>query len=135
MLYRINNAVAHQDHTVTITWSDGVTATVDLSPVISKGNVFAPLSDGVYFVEKMRIAQDRLGLEWPNRVDFSADGLRFRAFLQRGKSSSASLKALPLSRTSRTIPCLEALPVAPITYVLVIRAWQSAENHRGIYHA
>jgi hypothetical protein len=28
----------------------------------------------------MRIAADRLGLEWPNRVDFSADGLRFRAF-------------------------------------------------------
>jgi hypothetical protein len=28
----------------------------------------------------MRIATDRLGLEWPDRVDFSADGLRFRAF-------------------------------------------------------
>jgi hypothetical protein len=28
----------------------------------------------------MHIAGDRLGLEWPNRVDFSADGLRFMAF-------------------------------------------------------
>jgi hypothetical protein len=80
MLYRINSAVAHPNHTVTITWSDGVTAVVDLSPVIAKGNVFAPMQDATYFVERMRVAPDRLGLEWPNRVDFSADGLRFRAF-------------------------------------------------------
>jgi hypothetical protein len=42
--------------------------------------VFLPLQDGDYFVQNMRVAEDRLGLEWPNRVDFSADGLRFRAF-------------------------------------------------------
>ena len=80
MLHRITNAVAHPDQTVTVTWSDGVSADVDLSPVIAKGNVFAPMADAAYFVTKMRIAVDRLGLEWPNRVDFSADGLRFRAF-------------------------------------------------------
>ena len=80
MLYRINNAVAHANHTVTVTWSDGITAAVDLSPVIVKGNVFAPMQDAGYFVANMRISVDRLGLEWPNRVDFSADGLRFRAF-------------------------------------------------------
>ena len=80
MLYRITDAVAHPDHTVTVTWSDGVTAVVDLSPVIAKGNVFAPMEDAAWFVEKMQIATDRLGLEWPNRVEFSADGLRFRAF-------------------------------------------------------
>jgi hypothetical protein len=80
MLYRIINAIAHPDHTVTVTWSDGVTAAVDLLPVIAKGNVFTPLKDPRYFVDEMRIAPDRLGLEWPNRVDFSADGLRFRAF-------------------------------------------------------
>jgi hypothetical protein len=80
MLYRIVNAVAHPDHSVTVTWSDGITADVDLSPVIAKGNVFLPMADPAYFVETMQIASDRLGLEWPNRVDFSADGLRFRAF-------------------------------------------------------
>ena len=80
MLYRITNATAHPNHTITVTWSDGVTADVDLSPVIAKGNVFAPMADPTYFVAKMRVAVDRLGLEWPNRVDFSADGLRFRAF-------------------------------------------------------
>ncbi len=86
MLYRIVNAVAHPNHTLTVTWSDGVTADVDLSPVIAKGNVFAPMADAAYFVEKMRIATDRLGLEWPNRVDFSADGLRFRAFPEEAEA-------------------------------------------------
>jgi hypothetical protein len=80
MLYRIINAVAQPNHIVTITWSDGVAADVDLAPVVAKGNVFAAMADGAYFVREMRIADDRLGLEWPNRVDFSADGLRFRAF-------------------------------------------------------
>jgi hypothetical protein len=80
MLYRIANAVARANHTVTVTWSDGVTADVDLSSVVAKGNVLAPMQDAAYFVDKMRIAADRLGLAWPNRVDFSADGLRFRAF-------------------------------------------------------
>jgi len=82
MLYRIDQATAHPDHTVTVTWSDGVEAVVDLAPVVAKGKVFAALQDPAYFTTKMRIADDRLGIEWPNRVDFSADGLRFRAFPQ-----------------------------------------------------
>jgi hypothetical protein len=97
MLYRINNAVAHPNHTVTVTWSDGVEAVVDLTPVIAKGNVFAPMQDAAYFVEKMRVAADRLGLEWPNRVDFSADGLRFRAFPEEAEAefSASDIKANP----------------------------------------
>ncbi len=89
MLYRIEKAAAHRDHTVTITWSDGVEAVVDLAPVVAKGRVFAPLQDGDYFVRNMHVAEDRLGLEWPNRVDFSADGLRFRAFPRKRRKSSA----------------------------------------------
>lgn len=96
MLYRIERATAHRDHTVMVTWSDGVHAIVDLNPVIAKGRVFGPLRDGDYFVRNMRVAEDRLGLEWPNRVDFSADGLRFRAFPEEaaeeygGSSAKAS---------------------------------------------
>lgn len=80
MLYRIEKATAHADHRVTITWSDGIEAIVDLAPVVAKGKVFAAMQDPGYFVKHMRVAGDRLGLEWPNRVDFSADGLRFMAF-------------------------------------------------------
>src|SRR5208283_1284582 len=95
MLYRINTAVAHPNHTVTITWSDGVAAVVDLSPVIAKGNVFVPMQDATYFVERMRVAADRLGLEWPNRVDFSADGLRFRAFPEEAEAEFSVSEAKP----------------------------------------
>ncbi len=84
MLYRILDAVAHPDHTVTVIWSDGVTAAVDLAPVVVKGNVLTPMEDADYFVGRMRITTDKLGLEWPNRVDFSADGLRFRLKERRG---------------------------------------------------
>jgi hypothetical protein len=86
MLYRIEKAIAHPDYTVTVTWSDGVTAAVDLAPVIAKGPVFAAMREPGYFVEHIRIAADRLGLEWPNRVDFSADGLRFRAFPEEAEA-------------------------------------------------
>ena len=85
MLYRIEHAVAHPNHTVTVMWSDGIEATVDLHQIVAKGKVFAPLQDPPYFVARMRVADDRLGLEWPNRIDFSADGLRFMAFPEEGK--------------------------------------------------
>jgi hypothetical protein len=92
MLYRIENATAHPDHTVTVTWSDGVSAVVDLAPVIAKGKVFAAMQEPGYFVEHMRVAEDRLGLEWPNRVDFSADGLRFRAFPEEAEGEFSEEK-------------------------------------------
>jgi len=91
MLYRISSAVAHPDYTVTVTWSDGVTAQVDLAPVVAKGNVFAPMQDRGFFVSGMQVAADHLGLEWPNRVDFSADGLRFRAFPEEGEAEFAAV--------------------------------------------
>jgi hypothetical protein len=94
MLYRINAAVPHPNHAVTVTWSDGVAAVGDLAPVIVKGNVFTPMQDPTYFMEKMRIAPDRLGIERPNRVDFSADGLRFRAFPEEAEAEfSGAAKA------------------------------------------
>src|SRR3954470_10338643 len=92
MLYRIDNAIAHPNHTVTVTWSDSVTAVVDLAPVIAKGRVFEAMREPGYFVERMRVAEDRLGLEWPNRVDFSADGLRFRAFPEEAEGEVSEPK-------------------------------------------
>jgi hypothetical protein len=94
MLYRIEKATAHPDHTVTITWSDGVEASVDLGPVVAKGKVFTAMQDPAFFVEHMRIADDRLGLEWPNRVDFSADGLRFMAFPEEAEKEFGASQGL-----------------------------------------
>lgn len=95
MLYRIEKATAHPDHTVTVTWSDGVEAAVDLAPVVAKGRVFSAMQDPSYFVERMRVADDRLGLEWPNRVDFSADGLRFIAFREEAAEEFGDLPEEP----------------------------------------
>jgi hypothetical protein len=47
-LYEITRAVAHPDHTVTITWSDGVSGVVDFLPIIDRGGWFTPLRDGDY---------------------------------------------------------------------------------------
>jgi hypothetical protein len=80
MLYRIEKAIPHSNYAIEMTWSDGVTGQVDLGLVVAKGKVFTALQDPTYFVGQMRIANNRLGLEWPSGVDFSADGLRFMAF-------------------------------------------------------
>jgi hypothetical protein len=102
MLHRIQKATAHPDHTVTITWSDGVEAVVDLAPVVVKGKVFAAMQDPGYFTRHMRVADDRLGVEWPNGVDFSADGLRFRVFPDEAEEEfrSASAEAKPAATSS-----------------------------------
>ena len=101
MLYRIAKAAAHTNHTVTITWSDGVEAVVNLAPVVAKGKVFTAMQDPDYFKQHMRIAEDRMGIEWPNRVDFSADGLRFMAFPEEAAEEFNSSAAKP---TSPTVP-------------------------------
>lgn len=80
MLYEITNAVAHTDHTVTITWADGMRGVVDFTPVIERGALFAALQEPGYFVQEMSILRGGIGLTWPNEVDFSADGLRHDAF-------------------------------------------------------
>ena len=97
MLYRIDSAAAHSDRTVTVTWSDGVTARIDLGHVVAKGNAFAPLQDAGHFAARMQVAADRLGLEWPNRVDLSADGLRFRAFPEQ---AAAGFEAVQPARSA-----------------------------------
>ena len=80
MLYTVVEARANADHTVTITWSDGVTASVDLKPYVTRGGVMAPLQDMTFFREKMAILDRGLGITWPGEIDFSADGLRYDAF-------------------------------------------------------
>lgn len=80
MLYEIRDATPHPDHTVTITWTDGKSGLVDLTPFIARGELFSALRDPGYFVQEMTILRGGIGLTWPNGVDFSADGLRHDAF-------------------------------------------------------
>ena len=80
MLYEIVRAFAHPDHTVTITWSDGVTGSIDFLPIIDRGGWFTPLRDPDYFVSTMVLLPGGIGLTWPEEIDYSADGLRQTAF-------------------------------------------------------
>jgi hypothetical protein len=80
VLYEIVDAVAHPDHTVSITWSDGARGVVDFLPIIDRGGWFTPLRDPEYFVAEMIRLPDGIGLTWPEEIDFSADGLRRAAF-------------------------------------------------------
>jgi hypothetical protein len=80
MLFQITHAVARPDHTVTITWSDGVRGVVDFLPVIDRGGWFTPLRDGDYFVATMIRLPNGAGLTWPEEIDYSADFLRQVAF-------------------------------------------------------
>jgi hypothetical protein len=80
MLYEIAEAIAHPDHTVTITWSDGARGVVDFLPIIDRGGWFTPLRDGDWFATNMVILGGGIGLTWPEEMDYSADGLRRDAF-------------------------------------------------------
>jgi hypothetical protein len=80
MLYEIVEAVAHPDHTVSITWSDGVRGLVDFLPIFDRGGWFTPLRDGDYFAATMIILDGGAGLTWPEEIDYAADALRRDAF-------------------------------------------------------
>ena len=79
-LFEIAGAVAYPDHTVSITWLDGVTGVVDFLPIIDRGGWFTPLRDGDYFTATMIVLPAGRGLTWPDEIDYSADFLRQVAF-------------------------------------------------------
>ena len=103
MLYQITDAVAHANHTVTITWADGARGSVDLTRFVARGELFAALQDPAYFVREMSILRDGIGLTWPNEVDFSADGLRQDAFPADHDGEHGD----PVCATSRTDSTLQ----------------------------
>ena len=61
LLHEIVSAVAHLDHTVSITWSDGVTGVVDFLPIIDRGGWFTPLRDPDYFMSTMTLLPGGIG--------------------------------------------------------------------------
>ena len=68
-LFDITAATARADHTVEITWSDGVRAVVDFLPFFDRGGWFSPLRDPDYFVATMILLPDGAGLTWPEEID------------------------------------------------------------------
>jgi hypothetical protein len=69
VLYEIVDAVAYPDHTVSITWSDGVRGVVDFLPIIDRGGWFTPLRDPLFRGEHDPAAgRDRTDLAGGDRL-------------------------------------------------------------------
>ena len=71
-LFELTEAVAHPDHTVALTWSDGVSGVVDFLPIIDRGGWFTPLREGDYFAATMLRLAGGAGVTWPEEINNSA---------------------------------------------------------------
>ncbi len=79
-LFELTGAVAHPDHTVALTWSDGASGVIDFLPIIDRGGWFTPLREGDYFAATMLTLPEGAGVTWPEEINYSADFLRQVAF-------------------------------------------------------
>ena len=79
-LHQIETALARPDHTVLVTFTDGIQGEVDFLPIIDRGGWFTPLRDPDYFVATMVLLDGGGGVTWPEEIDYSADFLRNEAF-------------------------------------------------------
>ena len=70
---RILSARAVDDHCIELTFNDGYTRELDLSPALW-GPVFEALKDPAYF-RQVRLEDDTI--RWPNDADFCPDVLRY----------------------------------------------------------
>jgi len=57
------------------TFSDGAIKEIDLSEVIGKGGVFAPIRDRREIFEQVRVNPESHAVEWPGEVDLDPDVL------------------------------------------------------------
>jgi Protein of unknown function (DUF2442) len=63
---------------VEITWEEGEVSVLSLHDIVTKGGVFAPLSDPKIFAQ-LKIGEGGRWLEWPGEVDICADALWYQA--------------------------------------------------------
>lgn len=83
MSVQLHNTAAAEvrlDHTISITWSDGVNTHVDFPPFFDRGGWFSPLRDPDYFIASMIILPGGAGLTWPEEISYPSDLFRQEAF-------------------------------------------------------
>ncbi len=75
MFPRIVSVRALENYAVELTFTDGISAVVDLSHWIKgHGGVFLPLQDDAYF-RQVAVDSEAGTIVWPNGVDFCPDVL------------------------------------------------------------
>jgi hypothetical protein len=92
MFLHVTQAVYVADHRVTVSFSDGTTAELDLSGSL-EGPIFAPLRDFAYFRQFSVVGHT---LAWPNGADFAPEYLYSLARSHQEQNGGAlSQSALP----------------------------------------
>lgn len=74
--------VGKAPYTLVVRYDDGRELTTDMSGIVHKRRALAPIRDPKEFV-RVRIINDGDGVQWQAGPDFSADGLRHLAEVQR----------------------------------------------------
>ncbi len=72
-LYRITAVQVVGDHTLTVTFDDGLSRTIDLGPVLA-GALYGPLRDPEIF-RQVSIDPEVHTIVWPNGADFDPETL------------------------------------------------------------
>jgi hypothetical protein len=75
VLPRITEITLAGGHQLTLSFSDGVQATVDFRPLVfGRGGMLAALEDEAFF-SQVRVDSEAGTVVWPNNVDFDPDVL------------------------------------------------------------
>jgi hypothetical protein len=75
MLPRITEVAPAGRHRLRLSFTDGVTATLDFLPLVSgRGGMLAQLEDEEFFA-RVRLDPEAGTIIWPNNVDFDPDVL------------------------------------------------------------
>jgi hypothetical protein len=73
---------------VLLTFENGTTGDVDLSDLIARGGIFAPLREPAYF-RQVRVDPEGGTITWPNDVDVAPELLYARAHEPAGQSRAS----------------------------------------------
>jgi len=71
---RIQSFAIEANRRLRLTYSDGVSVTLDVQPLIDAGGVFAALRDDAVF-NRVKIGAGGRSIEWPGDIDLCADAL------------------------------------------------------------
>lgn len=78
MILHITKAIYVEDYKVDVTFNNGRSGIVDLSPIL-RGGVFKPLEDQSFFAH-LRVDDELETIVWPNEVDLAPEYVYFLTF-------------------------------------------------------
>lgn len=74
-IMRITDVEPLEGHRIRATFSDGAIKDIDLTHVMARGGVFAPIRDRREVFEQVRVNPESETVEWPGEVDLDPDVL------------------------------------------------------------